>query len=80
VAQRTALIVVSVRPDTPAAAAGLLIGDVMVSIAGHAIAEPEDLVDVLGPERVGSTVTLSLLRGGEPRDVAVTVGERPSRP
>jgi len=78
-AQRTAVIAVNVRSDGPAATAGLILGDVIVSIAGHAIAEPEDLVAVLGPDRVGTTVTLSILRGGEPRDVQVIVGERPQR-
>ncbi|PYM71961.1 MAG: serine protease, partial [Candidatus Rokuibacteriota bacterium] len=45
----------------------------------HAIAEPGDLVAVLQPDRVGNTVTTSILRGGEPRQIQVTVGERPSR-
>jgi S1-C subfamily serine protease len=78
-AQRTAVIVVNVTTDGPAAAAGLVIGDVIVSIAGHTIAEPADIVAVLTPDRVGRSVTTSLLRGGEPREVQVTVGERPSR-
>ena len=78
-AQRTAVIVVNVTSDSPAAAAGLVIGDVIVSIAGHAIAEPGDLLAVLQPDRVGKTVTTSILRGGEPRELQVTVGERPSR-
>ncbi len=77
--QRTAVIVVNVTSDSPAAAAGLVMGDVIVSIAGHAIAEPGDLVAVLHPDRVGNTVTTSILRGGEPRQIQVTVGERPSR-
>ena len=77
--QRTAVIVVNVTSDSPAAAAGLVMGDVIVSIAGHAIAEPGDLVAVLQPDRVGNTVTTSILRGGEPREIQVTVGERPSR-
>jgi len=78
-AQRTAVIVVNVTPDSPAAAAGLVIGDVIVTIAGHAIAEPGDLLTVLQPDRAGKTVTTSILRGGEPRELQVTVGERPSR-
>ena len=78
-AQRTAVIVVNVTSDSPAAAAGLVIGDVIVSIAGHAITEPGDLLAVLQPDRVGKTVTTSILRGGEPRELQVTVGERPSR-
>jgi S1-C subfamily serine protease len=78
-AQRTAVIAVNVKPDSPAAAAGLIIGDIIVSVAGHAIAEPEDLMAVLRPDRVGRAVTLSILRGGEPRDLEVIVGERPQR-
>src|SRR5256885_232812 len=78
-AQRTAVIAVNVQPDRPAASAGLIIGDVIVSVAGHAIAEPEDLMAVLRPDRVGRAVTLSILRGGEPRDLEVIVRERPQR-
>jgi len=78
-AQRTAVIVTNVRADSPAAAAGLIIGDVIVSIAGQTIAEPGDLVAVLQPDRVGQAVAIGILRGGEPRDIQVTVGERPSR-
>ena len=78
-AQRTAVIVVNVTPDSPAATAGLIIGDVIVAIAGHAITEPGDLPAVLQPDRVGKAVTMSVLRGGEPRELQVTVGERPSR-
>ena len=77
--QRTAVIAVNVKSDTPAASAGLVLGDIIVSIAGQPITEPEDLVTVLRPERVGETVTLSLLRGAEPRELQVTIGERPQR-
>jgi S1-C subfamily serine protease len=78
-AQTSAVVLVSVKADSPAAAAGLIIGDVVISIAGHAITEPGDLVAVLRPDRVGETVTVSILRGGEPRELRVSVGERPSR-
>jgi S1-C subfamily serine protease len=78
-AQRTAAIVVNVKSDSPAAAAGLIVGDVIVAIGGHTIARPEDLLGVLRPERVGDTVVMSILRGGEPRELAVSVGERPPR-
>jgi len=76
--QETAVIAVNVRADSPATAAGLIIGDIIVSIAGTAIAEPEDLVAVLRPEQVGQTVAVKIVRGGEPRELAVTIGERPA--
>lgn len=77
--QSTALIAVNVRPDGPAAAAGLIIGDIVVSIDADPIAEPEDLVAALRPERVGQVVAVRIVRGGESRELRVTVGERPQR-
>ena len=77
--QRTAVIAVNVRPDSPAGAAGLIIGDIIVSIGGEAVAEPEDLVAALRPERVGQAVAMRIVRGGEPRELQVTIGERPQR-
>ena len=78
-AQQTAVIVVNVRSGSPAAAAGFIIGDVVLSIGGHAIADTDDVLSVLRPDRVGDTVTASILRGGEPRELRVTIGERPRR-
>lgn len=77
--QRTAVIAINVRADSPAAAAGLVIGDIIVSVAGEPIAEPDDLVVVLRPERVGQELAVRILRGGEPRELRVTIGERPQR-
>jgi S1-C subfamily serine protease len=77
--QQTAVIVVDVQPGSPAAAAGLTIGDVIVSLGATRIADPTDLKSALRPDRVGESVTASVLRGGEPKDLPVTVGERPRR-
>jgi S1-C subfamily serine protease len=77
--QRTAAIIIDVQPDSPAAAAGLLIGDILVSLGGVPITEPGDLRAVLRPPQVGETVMASVLRGGEPHHVPVAVGERPRR-
>lgn len=77
--QRTAVIVVDIQADSPAARAGMLIGDVIVALGGARITEPADLRRVLRPQQVGETVTASLVRGGEPRDVPITVGERARR-
>jgi S1-C subfamily serine protease len=77
--QRTALIVVNVRPDSPAGVAGLMIGDLVVALDGEAMAEPEDLVAALRPDRAGQAATVRVVRGGEPRALRVTIGERPPR-
>ena len=77
--QPTAVIVVAVQPSSPAASAGLLMGDIIVSLGGTSITDPGDLASVLRPDHVGEDMTVSVLRGGEPRDIRITVGERPRR-
>lgn len=77
-AQRTALIVVDVQEGSPAAA-GLLVGDVILSLDGTAMADPLDLRAVVRPERIGQRVTASVIRAGRVLDVSLTIGERPGR-
>jgi S1-C subfamily serine protease len=73
------LIVVSVETDGPAARAGLMLGDVLVSLEGRPLQDPGDVQDVLATRRAGTAVTASLIRAGEPLQAAITLGERPSR-
>lgn len=72
-----ALLVVGVTAGSPAAAAGVLVGDLLVAFDGHPIESPEDLLDLLVGDRVGRQVTLRVLRGGAAMDLKVAVGERP---
>jgi len=72
-----ALLVVGVTAGSPAAAAGVLVGDVLLEFDGHPIESPEDLLDLLVGDRVGRRVTIRALRGGAVVALAVTVGERP---
>jgi S1-C subfamily serine protease len=73
-----ALIVVEVQPESPAAA-GLVIGDVILAIDGTAVADPVDLRRALRADRIGQRVTATVVRGGQVRDVELTIGERPRR-
>jgi S1-C subfamily serine protease len=73
-----ALIVVEVQPESPAAAA-LVIGDVILAIDGTAVADPVDLRRALRADRIGQRVTATVVRGGQVRDVELTIGERPRR-
>jgi len=70
------LLVVAVSADAPAARAGILLGDVILSADGQTIGSPEELLDWLTADRVGKSATLRLLRGGKPTEVSVTIGER----
>jgi S1-C subfamily serine protease len=74
--QETGLLVVTVEADGPADRAGLLLGDVIVAFGGEAVRDPGELRDLLGSDRVGQQATLKIVRGGEPRDLTLTIGER----
>jgi S1-C subfamily serine protease len=70
------VLVVMVESDSPADRAGLLVGDVIISAGGSTTAEPQDVAELLGAERVGATLELAVVRGGERRQLNVTIGER----
>lgn len=80
-AQRTdgrerALVVLGVTPESPAASAGLLVGDIVLDFDGHATESPDDLLDLLTSERVGRQVNVGIIRGGTALGIALTVAER----
>ena len=58
------VIVLSLAPDGPAKKAGLLVGDVITS----------PLQELLREEKIGAEATLHITRGGEPREVRITIG------
>ncbi len=74
--QEQGLLLVSVEPGGPADAAGLILGDVLLSIDGEGVSQVEQLQERLTGERVGKAVAVRIVRGGEPREVTVTIGER----
>lgn len=69
-------IVVGVEPDSPADKGGVLLGDVLVALDGAPVTDSDDLMAALGGDRIGRTVTVRILRAGEPRELPVTIGER----
>jgi S1-C subfamily serine protease len=72
----TAVLIIGVTPDSPAATAGLIVGDVLTDFDGQPIESPEDLLDALVGDRVGRQVDLRLLRGGKKQRLSVIVGEK----
>jgi S1-C subfamily serine protease len=76
--QAAGLLVLGVAPDSPADAAGLLVGDVLVGFDGHDLDDPETLLGLLTADRVGREVPVAVVRGGTPQQVTVAVGERPT--
>lgn len=74
--QETALLVVTVEPGSPAEQGGLLIGDLLVSLADQPTTDGGTLRAQLGADRLGQAITAKVFRGGEPRELSITVGER----
>jgi S1-C subfamily serine protease len=72
-----ALLVVSVTAGSPAADAGVLVGDVILELDGQPTQSPEDLLELLLGDRVGRRVTLRVQRGGAVVELPVVIGERP---
>ncbi|TJV03520.1 MAG: serine protease [Mesorhizobium sp.] len=70
-------MVMSLDDSGPAKAAGLSLGDIIVAWNGEAVHGPRDLIRRLGPDSAGVSVTLGVVRGGEQRDVTLTIGEKP---
>ena len=71
------VLVVDIDPEGPAKGAGLLVGDVITSWNDRSIDRVRDVIHLLGPESVGTTVGLGLVRGGATATLQVVLGERP---
>lgn len=74
--QETGVLLLSVEGGSPAERAGLHLGDTIVSLDGQPVRDIDDLMALLSGDRVGSSVPVRVLRGGEVRDLTVTIGDR----
>lgn len=77
--QQSGVMALSVEDGGPGAEAGLLMGDVLLSLGGQAITGVEALQAALDPESVGKQLPLTVLRGGALQQLNVTVAERPGK-
>jgi S1-C subfamily serine protease len=69
------VLVTSIEPKSPAAAAGLLKGDVILGFAGAPVSGIDDFHRLLTAERIGVGTALTILRRSERRDVMITPTE-----
>ena len=69
-------VVAQVIPGTPAEAAGIQIGDVIVEMNGEPVVGSSDLRNKVGLLRVGDAVRLTIERDGKPMTIELAVGER----
>jgi len=75
----TGFLVTSVVTGSPAEEAGLLIGDIIVAAGDDAGAAPDTFSAALTGLAPGEAVDLLLLRGGQPRSLAIVAGRRLSQ-
>jgi len=78
-AAATGLLILHVEASSPADAAGVLLGDILVSLDGQSFEAVEDLHDVLLRRGINQKVPAVLIRGGQKVELALTIGERPLR-
>lgn len=76
--RESAVLAIAVTAGSPAARAGVIVGDVLLDLDGQPVTSPDDLLDLLHTDRVGRPLTLRVLRGGAPADLTVTLEERPA--
>lgn len=74
------VLINNVHPDSPADNGGLRIGDVVISVEGQEVPDPEALKFRIATRPVGETVDIRILRDGEERALAVDLVPPPEVP
>jgi S1-C subfamily serine protease len=72
----TGAMITGVEPNGPAAAAGLMKFDLAYSLDGTPVTGVDDLIRLLGAERIGRPVEIAVMRLGKPRTVELKPVER----
>jgi S1-C subfamily serine protease len=74
----SAVIALGVAPGGPAERAGIIIGDIVTTLAGRRMRDSDDIQSLLDAASVGSNAVVGVVRGGKPHELSVTIGERPA--
>jgi putative serine protease PepD len=75
---RGGAVIQDVTPGTPAADAGLQVGDLVVELDGQAVTGTDDLVGRIRDHQPGDKVTLKVVRDGKEQTVTATLADRPA--
>mgnify|MGYP001350415194 CR=1 FL=1 len=68
-----------VYPNTPADKAGLESGDIITTFDNKSVTSIDEFIRMVGSYRSGDTVPIEIIRGRKPKQLSVTLGERPSQ-
>ena len=74
--QATGLLIVGVENGSPADKGGLIVGDILVGVAGEPVLHHDELFTRLNGEVVGKSAPIDLIRGGQPQTLSVVIGEK----
>ena len=69
-------MVMSLEDDGPAAEAGIVQGDIIVSLGGGRIRHVDDLQSALSAGEIGADMAVRIVRGGSLIEVTAVVGQR----
>ncbi|TAH51733.1 MAG: PDZ domain-containing protein [Chloroflexota bacterium] len=70
------VLVLEIKPDSPAAKASLKLNDVIVDVNGKAVRTPQDMAKELEQFKGGDTVSVGFLRDSTKRKVTVTLNDK----
>lgn len=70
-------LVRSVLPESPAEAAGVQVGDIILKFENRAVYAADELPPLVGRSPAGSKVGLEIMRDGKPQAFSITLGELP---
>jgi S1-C subfamily serine protease len=70
------LLVLHVEPNSPAASAGVAVGDLIVSLNGDPVHDVRDALHRIARLSVGDSVSLAVVRGGARMELTLTVADR----
>lgn len=75
--QGQGLLIAGLEEGGPAESGGMMVGDILVGLAGKPVETHSQLMAELAGEVVGQETDVEVLRGGKPETLRVTIGERP---